>query len=141
MLYPTINDLTKGKFNRYQLAVATAKCARIITDEYVRERRDAERAAAIAKENDKTPELMVNPDYRDRKAVKIAIDKIDNGDYVIVRREDDGSVTTEGAVACRASNASTVSRIHEPSGAIVVSDEDEDEECDTEPGADDNDNE
>ena len=35
MLYPTIGDLTKGKFNRYELALATAKCARLITDEYV----------------------------------------------------------------------------------------------------------
>ena len=43
MLYPTINKLTKGKFNRYQLAVATAKCARLITDEYVRERHLAEK--------------------------------------------------------------------------------------------------
>ena len=31
MLYPTIDQLTKGEFNRYELAVATAKCARILT--------------------------------------------------------------------------------------------------------------
>ena len=34
MIYPTINKLTQGKYNRYQLAVATAKGARIITNEY-----------------------------------------------------------------------------------------------------------
>ena len=33
MIYPTFSELTKDQFNRYQLAVATAKCARIITDE------------------------------------------------------------------------------------------------------------
>ena len=33
MIYPTIAKLTQGKYNRYQLAIATAKCARIITDE------------------------------------------------------------------------------------------------------------
>ena len=38
MLYPTIDELTKGKFNRYELAIATAKCARMITDEYVKQR-------------------------------------------------------------------------------------------------------
>ena len=32
MIYPTIKELTGDKFNRYQLAIATAKCARIITD-------------------------------------------------------------------------------------------------------------
>ena len=35
MIYPSIAELTQdGKINRYTLVVATAKCARIITDEY-----------------------------------------------------------------------------------------------------------
>ena len=93
MLYPTINKLTKGKFNRYQLAVATAKCARIITDEYVRERHLAEKAAMGIKETDRPADAIVNPDYRDRKAVKIAIDKIESGEYVIVDRDENGNMT------------------------------------------------
>ena len=93
MLYPTINKLTKGKFNRYQLAVATAKCARLITDEYVRERHIAEKASLGVKDADKTADNIVNPDYRDRKAVKIAIDKIESGEYVIVDRDDEGAMT------------------------------------------------
>ena len=98
MLYPTINKLTNGKFNRYQLAVATAKCARLITDEYVRERHLAEKAAAGAKETEKAGEAVtVNPDYRDRKAVKIAIDKIESGEYVIVDREGDSVVVGENS--------------------------------------------
>lgn len=98
MLYTTINKLTKGKFNRYQLAVATAKCARLITDEYVRERHLAEKAAAGAKETEKSGETAtVNPDYRDRKAVKIAIDKIESGEYVIVDREGDSVVVGENS--------------------------------------------
>ena len=35
MIYPTIEQLTKGEFNRYELVVGVAKCARIVTDEYV----------------------------------------------------------------------------------------------------------
>ena len=36
MIYPSIGELTKdGKINRYELVIATAKCARKITDEYV----------------------------------------------------------------------------------------------------------
>lgn len=93
MLYPTINKLTKGKFNRYQLAVATAKCARLITDEYVRERRLAEKASIGAKDTEKPVGVIVNPDYRDRKAVKIAIDKIESGEYVIVDHNREGAIT------------------------------------------------
>ena len=43
MLYPTIKELTNDEFNRYELALATAKCARDITNEYVRQREAAER--------------------------------------------------------------------------------------------------
>ena len=44
MIYPTIKDLTKGEFNRYEIALATAKCARMITNEYTRQRQEAERS-------------------------------------------------------------------------------------------------
>ena len=27
MIYPTVDELTKGKFNRYELVVGVAKCA------------------------------------------------------------------------------------------------------------------
>ncbi len=108
MLYPTINKLTKGKFNRYQLAVATAKCARIITDEYVRERHLAEKVAMGIKESEEPAEAIVNPDYRDRKAVKIAIDKIESGEFVIVDRDADGSLTVgESGTTAAAAHAST----------------------------------
>ena len=50
MLYPTISELTKDEFNRYELALATAKCARVITDEYVKQREAAEKAATGNKE-------------------------------------------------------------------------------------------
>lgn len=47
MIYPSIGELTKdGKINRYELVIATAKCARKITDEYVAQRELAERAVA-----------------------------------------------------------------------------------------------
>ena len=49
MIYPTFSELTKDEFNRYQLAIATAKCARIVTDEYVKQRETAEKAVAGGK--------------------------------------------------------------------------------------------
>ena len=61
MLYPTIDELTRGKFNRYELSLATAKCARIITNEYVRQREEAERAVTGNKETDRPPkDIMTN---------------------------------------------------------------------------------
>ena len=35
MIYPTIEQLSGGEFNRYELVVGVAKCARIVTDEYL----------------------------------------------------------------------------------------------------------
>jgi len=87
MLYPTIQELTKGEFNRYELALATAKCARIITNEYVEQREAAEKAATGNKEADRNLMNMINKEYRDEKAVKNAINKIHKGEYVLVRLE------------------------------------------------------
>ena len=84
MIYPTIKELTGDKFNRYQLAIATAKCARIITDEYSTQRKKAEKQLTGNKDVDRPMmEHAVNADYRDRKAVKIAIEKIYGGDFII----------------------------------------------------------
>lgn len=87
MLYPTITELTKDEFNRYELALATAKCARIITDEYVKQREAAEKAATGNKETDRNLINMINKEYRDEKAVKNAITRIHNGQYKITRVE------------------------------------------------------
>ena len=87
MLYPTIQDLTRDEFNRYELALATAKCARIITDEYVRQREAAEKAATGNKEADRNLINMINKEYRDEKAVKNAINRIHNGEYKIIHKD------------------------------------------------------
>ena len=88
MLYPTITELTKDEFNRYELALGTAKCARLITDEYVRQREAAEKSASGNKEADRNLMNMINKEYRDEKAVKNAITKIHGGEYVLVRKEE-----------------------------------------------------
>lgn len=88
MLYPTIKDLTKGEFNRYELSLATARCARIVTDEYTKQREEAEKAQTGNKETDRPINTMINKDLRDEKAVKTAIKRIHDGEYVIVRRPE-----------------------------------------------------
>ena len=84
MIYPTIDELTKGNYNRYQLAIATAKCARLITDEYVRQRASAENALTGTKEGGGSIMSLIDQDLADKKAVKNAIDSIHKGDYNIV---------------------------------------------------------
>lgn len=84
MIYPTISELTKDKFNRYQLAIATAKCARLITEEYVKQRTAAESALTGSKESGATIASMVDPTLANEKAVKNAINGIVDGVYTIV---------------------------------------------------------
>ena len=98
MLYPTISELTKDEFNRYELALATAKCARLITNEYVKQREAAEKAATGNKEADRNLINMINKEYRDEKAVKNAITRINSGEYKIVRVEE-SEETADEAVA------------------------------------------
>ena len=88
MLYPTIDELTKGKFNRYELSLATARCARLVTDEYVKQREDAEKSQTGNKETDKPINTLISKELRDEKAVKTAIRRIHDGEYVIVRRPE-----------------------------------------------------
>ena len=87
MIYPTIKDLSKGKYNRYEIALATAKCARMITNEYVHQREEAERAASNAKEGEKPLTALIDREVRDEKAVKIAIGRIHQGKFRIVHKD------------------------------------------------------
>lgn len=84
MIYPTVEQLTKGEFNRYELVVGVAKCARIVTDEYVSMRAVAQRMIDN-RETDKPLSALIDPEYKDQKAVKIAINKLMDGRFRMVR--------------------------------------------------------
>ena len=92
MLYPTIDELTKGKFNRYELSLAAAKCARIVTDEYCQQKEDAEKANLGSKDSEKPVNTMIDKELRDEKAVRTAIRRIRDEEYVIVRKSEDDEV-------------------------------------------------
>ncbi len=87
MIYPTIDQLTKGKFNRYELVVGVAKCARIVTDEYVNMRAEAQKLIDNH-ETDKSLSALIDPEYKDKKAVKIAITKLEDGRFKMVHPEE-----------------------------------------------------
>ena len=137
MLYPTIDELTRGKFNRYELSLATAKCARIITNEYVRQREEAERAVTGNKETDRPINTMIDRELRDDKAVKIAIRKIYEGEYIIVRRPDgyydqlsaeDENAAAEGDAVSEISDATDFSNETENEEDVNDSEDDGDAE-------------
>ena len=89
MITPSIEQLTKGKFNRYSLVIATAKCARLITDEYVAQREKAEKMIAD-KKTDKSIASMISSDIRDNKAVENAVQKLYDGEYRVILPEETG---------------------------------------------------
>ena len=99
MLYPTIHQLTDGDYNRYELVIATAKCARMITDEYVHQREAAEKAVAGAKDTEKVINSMVNKECRDEKAVKVAINHIRSGDFLLFHAGELNGEEGEGEAA------------------------------------------
>lgn len=120
MIYPSIDEITKGQYNRYTLCIATAKCARIVTDEYVEQREIAEKMLAN-KETDKSLASMIKREIRDEKAVKTAIKRLYNGDFVICEGKEepaeDALEQTKEAVEAAAEAA-----------VSVFDDEDEEEE-------------
>ena len=88
MIDITIRELApKGEYNRYEIALAAAKCARMITNEYTRQRQEAERSMTGNKETDKPLNTMIDKEVRDEKAVKLAINRIHQGQYTIVHKD------------------------------------------------------
>ena len=88
MLHPTIQQLTTDQYNRYELTLATAKCARILTDEYVKQREEAEKSMTGNKESDRNLINGIDKDLKDEKAIKNAIARFYNGRYEIYREEN-----------------------------------------------------
>ena len=90
MIYPTVGQLTKGEFNRYELVIGVAKCARKVTDEYVEMRNKAQKMIDNH-ETEKPLASLIDPEYKDQKAVKIAIAKLEDGRFQMVHTEEDGT--------------------------------------------------
>lgn len=91
MINPSIEQLTQGKFNRYALVIATAKCARIVTDEYVKQREIAEKNMEDKdKKSEKTIASFIDKDIRDNKAVENAVQRLYRGEFNVIIPEETG---------------------------------------------------
>ena len=130
MIYPTINELTKGgEYNRYEIALATAKCARMITNEYTRQRVEAERQMTGNKETDKPLTAMIDREVRDEKAVKLAIGRIYKGEYNIVHKDPAEQEREEQAILAGINRSYEELRLEEEEEILEDDEEDlEDEE-------------
>ena len=70
MIYPTIKQLTNDEFNRYELVVGVAKCARIVTDEYVEMRAEAQKKIDN-RETEKPLASLLDPEFRDHRRLRL----------------------------------------------------------------------
>ena len=87
MIFPSIEQLTKNKYNRYELVIATAKAARVITDALIEKKEEIEKNAGAKETNPNEKIIQAQRDLKefpDEKPVKTAIQKIFNGEFVIV---------------------------------------------------------
>ena len=94
MIYPTVKQLTNDQFNRYELVVAVAKCARIVTDEYIEMRTKAQKMIDNH-ETEKSLSALIPTEYKDNKAVKIAISKLESGRFKMAHPEDVEAIRAE----------------------------------------------
>lgn len=88
LLCPTIQELTNGEFNRYELVVAVAKGTRMVTDEI------AERQANIASYRGENMQDLPKKEFcmgyiNDEKAMTTVVKRIKSGEYRITYRTNE----------------------------------------------------
>jgi len=99
MIDPSIKELTNKirekcefRINRYGLVLAAAKAARIITDEQNAKLKEIEKATFASNDaRDSGSKFMIKSEIRepneapDEKMLKLAIQKIYDGEFLIIR--------------------------------------------------------
>ncbi len=83
MIYPSIAELSDEGVNRYALSIATAKCARKITEEQI-----AKSAANADLREDKFSSYSSKKASAPEKPVKEAIGKLYTREYKIILNEE-----------------------------------------------------
>ncbi len=91
MLYPSIQELLKStekngeeRLNKYSITMVTAKCARVITNEY------AEQCYLANKKGKNDDGTTVKKEYKDEKSVKNALREMKAGEFEIFLPGDEG---------------------------------------------------
>lgn len=84
MLYPTVQELTNEKVNRYALVIATAKCARHLIDKSNLKREEDEAFRFESDRFSKDSKLSESDILLTEKPVSVAVQKLYDGEYSIV---------------------------------------------------------
>ena len=101
MIYPTFEELSKdGKYNRYTVAMAAAKGARLVTEEYLEEREHADQMVQ-RKETDKPMYQLIDEELRDERAVRTSVHRLSSGEYVIKEPDEAAAEAKEETKAAK----------------------------------------
>lgn len=94
MLYPSIQELLKAtekdgkeRLNKYSITMVTAKCARVITNEYAEQSYYANKK--ISKDGGDVA-TTVKKEYKDEKSVKNALREMKNGEFEVYLPGEEG---------------------------------------------------
>ena len=91
MINPSIEQLTKGKnMNRYMLVIAVAKAATLITQDYIKQKENADRRIQN-KEVDGPASAIIDKVLTEQKAVETAVLRIKSGGYYRIYDKEDGN--------------------------------------------------
>ena len=130
MLYPSIQELLKAtekdgkeRFNKYSITMATAKCARVITNEYAEQ-------SYYANKKGKDGGATVKKEYKDEKSVKNALREMKEGEFELYLPEDEGYETS--LVEVKNYVEPKEEPVYFKPNAKVEEEDDEDEEISTE---------
>ena len=93
MLYPSIQELLKAtekdgkeRLNKYSITMVTAKCARVITNEYAEQSYYANKKTGKDQENT----VSVKKEYKDEKSVKNALREMKDGEFEVYLPGEEG---------------------------------------------------
>lgn len=68
--------------NRYELVIATAKCARMITDDFTKQKEITEKLAG--RDIGRPIPVIIDESLKDEKPVQSAVEMLTNGEFRIV---------------------------------------------------------
>ena len=94
MLYPSVQELTNEKVNRYALVIAAAKGARHVTDEMLRSRSKIEERRESDRMNSRDLRSETLAESLSEKPVSVSVRRIHDGDYKIIMPESSGEDDT-----------------------------------------------
>ena len=84
MIEPSTTKFSEENgINKYELVIATAKCARMITDDFIKQKEIADRFAG--RDLLKPLPVLISEDLKDEKPVQSAVEMLTNGEFKIVR--------------------------------------------------------